>query len=380
MSASWTDWDGQTYARRRQRLLKRVQQHGGPATCLITDATDIRYLSGGVEGAAGLLLGEAGEVVFTNGMLADQVRRECPGMEICICQASMFREALARLRQRGLRELGIQEHALTLAQYRVLRKRAGPRKLMDLGHAARDLRAVKDPGEIARIRAAVEIAEAAVRELLEGGAKVFIGRSEKQLAAELEYRMRRLGADRQAFPGGIIVGSGPGSADCHHRPDERTVQAGDTVLFDWGAEVDGYRSDMTRVVFVGKPTETWQRLYAVVLEAHDAAVAAMRPRVRCHTIDRIARERIERDGYGKEFRHGLGHGIGLAVHEAPGLSRKPANGSSPALRTGMVITVEPGIYLEGFGGVRIEDDILITPDGHERLSALPRDLDAMTLA
>lgn len=365
----------QTYRNRRRAVARRVQRTTSADAAVILNGADIRYLSGSTEGVSALLFGSDWAAVFTSRMFRDRVPRECPGCEAVVCTRSMLAEAAERLEARGCASVGFQEGKTTLGQYRGLCRAIGKKRLREMADAVAVVRSVKEPGELRHMRRAVRIAERGFRELLAGGAKGFVGRSERDLAAELEYRMRMAGAESQAFPGGIIVASGPDSAGCHHRPTTRKVRWGEPVLFDWGALVDGYRSDITRVVFVGDVPAKFREMYAIVLEAHDAAVDAMRPGVQVRSLDRIARGVIVRAGHGEAFRHGLGHGIGLEVHEP--LRSGTAPGRPDRLRKHMVMTIEPGIYFDGIGGVRIEDDILVTADGHERLNSLPRSLNRM---
>ena len=220
---------------------------------------------------------------------------------------------------------------------------------------------------------ALRVAEQAFVELTGGGAKALIGRTERQIAAELEYRMRMLGADKPSFES--IIAAGPNGSKPHYRPRDRVVRKGEAVLIDWGAMVDGYCSDLTRVVFTGTIPPKIAELYEIVLRAQQAGIAALSAGAACKKVDAAARQVVEDGGYGKQFVHGLGHGLGRQVHEAPSLART----SDTRLRCGMVVTVEPGIYLPGVGGVRIEDDVLVARQGPRRLSRLSRDLQAMVL-
>ena len=223
------------------------------------------------------------------------------------------------------------------------------------------------------IRKAVAAAEKAFRELLALGRKGWVGRSEGELAAELEYRMRLAGAQGPSFD--TIVAVGPHASLPHYRPGATRVESDCLVLIDWGAKVGGYCSDLTRTVRVGRIPPRLAEIHGVVERAQAAGIRAVRSGIAAGSADRAARDVIEAAGYGKQFVHGLGHGIGLEIHEAPGLGRK----AKARLRPGMVVTVEPGIYLPALGGVRIEDDVVVTPDGCRRLSSLPRDMESMTL-
>jgi len=223
------------------------------------------------------------------------------------------------------------------------------------------------------MRRAIRIAEKAFKEMLALGAKGWVGRTERDLAAELEYRMRRLGADRPSFP--TILAAGAHGSVPHYSPGSTRVRPGQAVLVDWGARADGYCSDLTRVVFTGTIPAKLREIYEVVRRAQEAGIAAIRSGVGCRAVDAAARRVIAEAGYGEQFGHGLGHGLGREVHEAPGLGKLSAD----RLKSGMVVTVEPGIYLPGIGGVRIEDDVLVTASSARRLSSLPRDIDAMRL-
>jgi Xaa-Pro aminopeptidase len=193
------------------------------------------------------------------------------------------------------------------------------------------------------------------------------GATERDIALDLEVYMRREGADEIGFD--PIVGSGPLSAHIHHTPSERTFEKGDLILLDFGAAVGGYRSDLTRTVVLGPPTDEQRALFAIVLEAQERAIAAIREGVPGRDVDAAARDYITEAGHGDEFGHGLGHGVGLNIHEAPRLSRI----SEHVLSAGDVVTVEPGVYVRGSGGVRIEDCVLVTPDGAEVLGRAPKD-------
>jgi Xaa-Pro aminopeptidase len=279
-----------------------------------------------------------------------------------------------QVKARKLKHIGYDDGLISHARYGTLSSCVGEKKLVSFPGLVVGVRAIKDEEEIAVTRKTVKIAEAAFKELTGRGADYFVGKTEKQLAAELEYLMRGRGADRQGFPtSGIIVAAGPHGASCHHFPTKRKVRRGEAVLFDWGAELDGYRSDITRVVFVGDVPEIYHEIYPVVEESMKAAIAAVKPGVRNHKLDKIARGILEEAGY--DLRHGLGHGIGLQIHEQPRLTAGPEE----PLKKNMIITIEPGIYIHEVGGVRLEDDILVTADGHQNLCSLPTSLSKMIL-
>ncbi len=368
--------ESKRHARRRLALLRRIGRGDRARAAWITNPPDIRYLAGCREGAGGLLLlPGGGAVLFTSPMFEHTIRAAAPGVEVCVPGRAAPRAAAARLKTDGVRgALAFQEDTMRVSVARAFRQAMRGRRLVELGRAVAEERAVKDEAELALIRRCVRIAEAAFRGLLAGGARSALGRTEKDLAADLEYRMRRLGADRQAFPAnGIIVAAGPGAADCHHEPTDRKVRAGEPLLFDWGAELDGYRCDITRTVFPREVPPEWRACYADVLRAHREAAARLRAGARCRAVHQAAVDVLKSAGRGP-MRHGLGHGIGLEVHEAPGLGARPGKGRDARLRKNMVVTVEPGVYLDGKGGIRIEDDYLVTAGGAQRLTRLPQTL------
>jgi Xaa-Pro aminopeptidase len=227
------------------------------------------------------------------------------------------------------------------------------------------LRAVKDDGEIARIGAAAAIADAALSEV---APMLEQSPTESEFALALDVAMRRLGAEDRAFE--TIVASGPNSAMPHARPGERKLTSGDPVVVDFGAVVDGYRSDMTRTFFVGgAPSAQMSQVYEAVLESQRAGVAAVAPGVSAGDVDDVCRRSLTDAGFGKAFEHGTGHGVGLDIHEAPSVGP----GSTGILTPGTVATVEPGAYLAGVGGVRIEDTVVVTADGCRALTSFTKD-------
>jgi len=367
------------YRRRRFGALaaSRKAVACGVDALLITDPANIRYLSGSTEGASALLIGKGRTLLYTNRMFEVRAGREAPGCVIRVPNGSLWEDLGEVLKRRGVNVLGIEDHHLTVHRYRQLEAACEGLEFRGVGSAVALRRSVKDDGEMARIRRAVVIAELALLKLVRRGAVWFVRRSEKEIAAELEYRMRLAGADRPGFA--TIVASGPNTYNCHHVPTHRKPRWNEPLLFDWGAEFDGYRSDITRTFFLGDPPAELAEVYGVVLRAHDAAVAAVGPGVCAHTVDAAARKIIRAAGYAREFRHGLGHSFGLEIHEPPNFGGKPPQGRGTVLRRNLVITVEPGVYIQGLGGVRIEDDILVTAGGSERLNRLPRDLETMTL-
>lgn len=263
--------------------------------------------------------------------------------------------------------LGFDESALTVKQHARLRELLGEHwRLVECGGAVERLREVKDEMEIARIRTAAELADEALSGLLEAG---LAGRTEREVAIELELRMRRLGASAASFPS--IVASGPHGALPHAEPREEPIASGVLVTIDWGCVLDGYCSDCTRTYATGAISEEAEEVYDLVRRAQQTALEQVRPGPTGREIDAVAREIVERAGHGEHFGHGLGHGVGMEVHEGPRLSR---TAGEQALREGNVVTVEPGVYLPGRLGVRIEDLVALTADGQEVLTGLSKEL------
>ena len=338
---------------------------------LITKHEDVGYFCGFTGDDATLLIGPRWAVLISDGRFGQQAPRECPDIEVVIRKKGMAETVKKALEGRKVRSLGVQGGDMTAATVDAYTKVLGARRVKTLTNIVAPLRASKDDIEIRQIRKAASIAQKAFLKLTSRGRKAFVGRSEREVAAELEYLMRLEGADGAAFE--TILAAGPHACDCHYRPASTKIRKDQAVLIDWGAKVGGYCSDLTRVVFTGKISPKIAEIYDVVLNAQTTGINALRVGALLKTPDTLARKVITDAGY--EFIHGLGHGVGRQVHEAPGLGGK----GQGRLRSGMVVTVEPGIYLPGVGGVRIEDDILVTADGPKRLSTLTTDIRAMVL-
>lgn len=353
--------------------LRRLCRRGKVDAMLLTSPHSVRYFSGFTGEDSYLLAGPRWVRLLTDSRFAQQARSECPGVKLVVRSAKMVQAIAAVAAEKKVRRLGVEGRHVSLALKAEL-DRALPRvRIKPFGGEFEALREVKDAAELAAIRRAVRLAEAAFQQLFRRGARWFVGRTEAQVAAELDYLMRRRGAERPAFP--TIVAAGPHSAMPHYRPGHTRIRNGQPVLMDWGAVVAGYACDLTRVVFTGRIPPQIAGVYEVVLRAQAAGLRALRPAATCESADAAARKVIGEAGYGEAFGHGLGHGIGLEVHESPRLGRR----ARQRLRAGMVVTVEPGIYLPGLGGVRIEDDVLLVPGGCRRLSRLPREMPAMML-
>jgi len=353
---------GQT---RTDRLASLVEERELDAL-LVTNLVNVRYLTGytGTNGAA--LVGGRGLRCFvTDFRYATQAEQQVHGFERLIGQQDLLDDAIAALPEGDIR-LGIEDQHMAVRTFDRLREAlADSIELIPAGGIVERLRERKDADEVARIRAAAELADAALQHTIEEG---LAGRSERGVALALEQEMRRLGAERPSFD--TIVASGAHGALPHAVPREDAIAANCLVTIDWGAQLDGYCSDCTRTFAVGEPGERAREVYELVLHAQLAGLDAVRAGVSGRAADAAARELIDAAGFGEHFGHGLGHGVGLEIHEAPRLSRT----SDATLASGQVVSVEPGIYLPGELGVRIEDLVLVTDDGCERLNTLSKDL------
>jgi Xaa-Pro aminopeptidase len=334
---------------------------------LVTNLVNVRWLTGytGSNGVA--LVGVHDLRTFvTDFRYVTQAREQVHGFEQRIGENDLLDEALAALPQGDLR-VGVEDQHLSVRTFDRLREALPASvELVPAGGGIEQLRMVKDAEEVGRIRAAAELADAALQATLADG---LAGRSERAVALALETEMRRLGAERPSFD--TIVASGAHGALPHAVPRDVAIAAGGLVTIDWGAQLDGYCSDCTRTFAVGgEPDARAREIYELVLRAQLAGLDAVAPGISGRDADAAARALIEAGGHGEQFGHGLGHGVGLEIHEAPRLSRT----SSATLAAGHVVTVEPGVYLPGDLGVRIEDLVLVTDDGCERLNALPKDL------
>ncbi len=356
---------GADYAARRARLGHLL---GGRAldAALVTSLVNVRYLTGLASSNAALLVRVDGSAVLaTDDRYAQAARRDCPGVSVAV-ERRVGAGLVALAAASELRRLGIERHDVTLATSDGLNEAAGETLVLtDLGEAVESLRAEKDPGEVALVARACAVADAALREVLERGLG---GRSEAEVARDLEARMLLGGAEAVAFES--IVAAGPNGSVPHHSPGARVIERGDLVTIDFGARVEGYHSDCTRTVAVGEPAD-WQReVYAVVQAAQQAGLLALAPGASTVAVDRAARAVVEDAGYGEAFTHGLGHGVGLVIHEPPWLSASEAAAATLAGRS--TLTVEPGIYLPGRGGVRIEDTVDVAGDHDGGVQVLTR--------
>ena len=343
----------------------------GTDALLVGHLTNVRYLTGFTGSAALLLVTPTDTVFVTDGRYKDRAAAELDAagvtatIEVVNDAEATVVEHVARL---GLGALGLEADTVTWSAQRrlsdALATDGGGCSAVPTVAVVETLRLTKDAGEVARIRAAAAIADRALDTVRH---RLLDGLTESEFAAELDATMRGLGADDLSFE--TIVASGPNGARPHHTPSDRTIAQGDLVVVDFGALVDGYHSDMTRTLGVGALDEERRHMLDVVLDAQAAGVAAVTAGVDCATVDKACRDLIDEAGMGDAFLHSTGHGVGLDIHEEPRVSAR----STATLRPGHVVTVEPGVYLTGIGGVRIEDTVLVTEDGCERLTLATKD-------
>ncbi len=334
---------------------------------LITALVNVRYMTG-YTGSNGLaLVGPQTRVFVTDFRYVEQASAEVQSsFERKRDQLELYEGIIDSLPAGGAIKVGFDDANITVRQHARLRELLPDRvQLFAAGGLVEELRAVKEPNEIELIRQAARAADAGLARVLEGG---LIGRTEREIADALELAMRESGADRPGFE--LIVAAGPHGALPHAAPRDVAVKRGDMVVIDWGAEVGGYRSDCTRTIAAGEPSDEAREVYELVLAAELTGVQAVRAGTGGREVDATARAVIEAGGHGDHFGHGLGHGVGIEIHEAPRLSMHSDN----ELVSGNVVTVEPGIYLPGQFGVRIEDLVVVDDGGCEVLTSLDKQL------
>ncbi len=350
---------------RAQRLVDLLPG-AGIDLLLVTNLVNVRYLTGytGSNGIA--LIGPDARIFYTDFRYIERAAIEVdPSFDRRRASQDLLDAVPDALSGETVR-LGFEDAHVSVRQHARLRELLGGRaELVPAGNLVEIMRAVKEPEEVARIRAATALADAAFRQLLEQG---IASRTEREVALVLEWQLRTAGAQRPSFA--PIVAAGPSGALPHVEPRDVVIGRGELVVIDWGAELDGYCSDCTRTVSTGEPGEEARQVYELVLEAQLAGLGAVSAGANGREVDAVARRVIEAGGHGEHFGHGLGHGVGLEIHEAPRLSQRSADD----LAAGNVVSVEPGIYLPGRFGVRIEDLVVVTDDGCDVLTLVPKEL------
>jgi len=330
---------------------------------LVLGPENRRYLSGFTGSSGALLITQEQAFLVTDFRYVEQARAEAPGFSV-VQHTDRMSTCIAQMAAGVIKRLGFESNFMTYHQFEAFSK-AIEAEMIPVSGVVEALRMVKDPDEVRAISEAARIADEAFSEIL---GIIKPGVTEKRVALELEYLIRMAGSSGVAFES--ICVSGVRSSMPHGTPSDKPIESGDLVTLDFGAVIDGYRSDMTRTVIVGEPSEEQKKLYELVLDAQTRALSSVAPGKKCKEVDEVARRIINEAGHAEHFGHGLGHGVGLAVHEEPRLS--PSAEDTSVLEPGMVVTVEPGVYVPGKGGVRIEDLVLVTETGHSVLSRSPK--------
>lgn len=351
------------HASRIARVQTRLPESGVDGL-LVTNLTNVRYLTGFSGTNGQVLISSSGAAFLTDPRYEARAAEMVSGADVVVYPARLTDVLADRVTGLGIRRLGVEGTSITLSERDDLIAGLPGVDLVVTKNVVEALRRVKDAEETALIRAAIAIADEAFSWVLD---RLVPGATEREVGLDLEFHMRGAGADDLAFP--PIVGSGPLSAHIHHSPSDRTFEKGDLVLLDFGCRRDGYCSDLTRTVVLGSASDDQLELYDLVLRAQAAGIEAVAPNCRGAEIDGVARKVVVEGGHGDRFGHGLGHGVGLDIHEAPRLHRI----SEDRLSVGDVVTVEPGVYLPDRGGIRIEDCVLVTESGAEVLGSAPKD-------
>lgn len=352
-------------AERLERLEARVAERELDLL-LITDLVNVRWTTGftGSNGAA--VVGGGTRTFVTDFRYLSQSAEQVPDFEREIAQADLLAGVAKTLPERGPLRLGFDDASMAVKTHAHLRDLLRDEiELVPAGGLVEELRAIKDAGEVAKVRAAAKLADDALRTVLERG---LLGRTEREVALDLEFEQRRLGAEGISFS--PIVAAAAHGALPHAVPRDVAIPAGTLVVIDWGCQLDGYCSDCTRTFATGELDPRDREIYELVLEAQEAALAAVKAGPTGREVDAVAREIITAAGHGEHFGHGLGHGVGMEIHEGPRLSST----GEAALAAGQVVTVEPGVYVPGAVGVRIEDLVVVTEDGCDVLSGLSKQL------
>jgi Xaa-Pro aminopeptidase len=333
---------------------------------LVSGLPNIRYFSGFTGSNAFLLVTHDSQTLFTDPRYTVQASQECNCAVRTVTGRALHVAAAQFIQRKRLKKIGFEKARLSYEGYQLLKEHLPlGATLKPLAGVVEKLRMIKTGDEIARIRRSVITNSEAFDRTLK---RMEPGVSESSIAAELEYQMRLLGAEKPAFE--TIVAAGPHSALPHASPTEQLLAANELLLIDMGAFQSGYASDMTRTVFLGKPDARTRSMYRAVLEAQQAAISAVRPGITAQQVDRVARKVLKEHGLAKEFVHSTGHGLGLEIHEPPRLGKN----DKTTLAAGMVITIEPGAYVEGTGGVRIEDTVVVTNSGCEVLTPTSKEM------
>ena len=352
----------------RRDKLRRAVKKAAVDALLVTNFTNVTYLTGFSGDDSFLIVGKDTDIIISDGRYTTQIEEECEDVEVYIRPAGegMFESIKKNAGSANVQRLGVEGRSMTVSLYNRLNNELAGVACLPTSGLVEQLREIKDKREIEAIRRAIDYTERGFAVLR---ASLQPDKTERQVANELEYQMRLFGAKSVAFPS--IVAVGPRAALPHATPGDSRIGDSNHLLVDWGANEGQYNGDLTRVLVTGKISPKLERVYRVVLDAQLKAIDAVCPGVIAQDVDRIARNIIADAGFGRYFGHGLGHGLGLDVHENPRLGIS----GETVLKPGMVVTVEPGIYIPGWGGVRIEDDVLVTRSGCEVLSSVSKEFE-----
>ena len=347
---------------RRKRLWSQLDNKKVDAL-LITSGETIRYITGFTGSESVFLVSRRGGCLIVDSRYTSQAHVECKNISIKESR-NKFKGFVAAAAQRGFKKIGFDPHQLTVSRYKELKKE-GRFDLVELAENIEAIRSVKDAGELKLLKKAADISSNSFLDVLD---EIRPGAREEAIALSLEYKIKKNGAETTPFP--LIVASGKRGALPHGLATDKKLRKGEFVTVDFGAVYKGYCSDETCTVVIGKPAKKQKMVYQAVKEAHDKAMNAVRPGMKAHTIDVVARGVLEQAGLGHYFGHGTGHGVGLAVHEEPRI----APNQEAIIEKDMVFTIEPGVYIPGWGGVRIEDTVRVTRGGCEPVSSVSKEL------
>lgn len=349
--------------RKRLKQLRKKMRLLAIDHLLLTNLTNIAYITGFVGTDGVVIVHPRGATLVVDSRYHLQAREQESILRVVKAQGRPFDTALKILQARKGECVAFEAKVVSFAQHQELRRKLKGKKLFGTTNLIEDSRMIKDTHEIAAIRRAVRLSDRVAEEII---ADLHPDMRECDVAAEIVYRLMRRGAENVSFD--PIVASGPRSALPHARPGTRKLGRRSLIVMDLGAIRNGYCSDLTRTITLGRPTRKQEKIYNIVLDAQQAAKETVRPNVSVASVDGAARKVISDAGYGDCFGHSVGHGVGMAVHELPSVS----TGNARILQPGMVITIEPGIYIPGWGGVRIEDVVLVTKSGYETLTKAPK--------
>jgi Xaa-Pro aminopeptidase len=349
---------------RRTGLVALLEELGVDAL-LVTRLPNVRYLTGFTGSNGQILVGTQGQRFFTDGRYIEQSRHEVEGCERTIYLGELTPSLAEACGELGVGRLGFEDRDVSVRQHATLAAALDGVELIAAGEPVDRARWVKDGDELRLLREAQACTDRAFDDVLD---RLALGMTEEQVSLELEQAIRRAGGDEPSFAS--IVAFGENAAEPHHHPGHRVLEEGDVVTMDFGALYEGYHADFTRTVAFGEPPPELRKIHDLVRQAQQAAIDAIVPGVSGGAIDDVARRTIAEGGYGDRFTHGLGHGVGLEIHEGPNFARE----GTDALPVGAVMTVEPGIYVAGLGGVRIEDTVEVTSEGAVALATSTREL------